>query len=105
MLCSGKPVAEDMEKLVLQVHAANKYSHILAPATASAKATLPRVAAKLDVNPVSDVLKIESEDTFVRPIYAGNAFATVTSSDSVKVCPGGVWDSARERVRERGKGR
>ena len=81
----GKPVAEDMEKLILQVHGANKYSHIVAAATAGAKSTLPRVAAKLDVNQISDVVKVESEDTFVRPIYAGNALATVQSSDSVKV--------------------
>ena len=81
----GKPVAEDMEKLILQVHAAHKYSHILAPASANAKSAFPRVAAKLDVNQISDVLKIEAEDTFVRPIYAGNAMATVKSGDSVKV--------------------
>ena len=81
----GKPVAEDMEKLILQVQAANSYSHILAPASASAKSALPRVAAKLDVNQMSDVLGVESEDTFVRPIYAGNALATVKSADSVKV--------------------
>eukprot|EP00277_Geminigera_cryophila_P042826 CAMPEP_0173074160 /NCGR_PEP_ID=MMETSP1102-20130122/10843_1 /TAXON_ID=49646 /ORGANISM="Geminigera sp., Strain Caron Lab Isolate" /LENGTH=219 /DNA_ID=CAMNT_0013943159 /DNA_START=30 /DNA_END=689 /DNA_ORIENTATION=+ len=81
----GKPVAEDIEKLILQIHDAHKYSHILAPASASAKATLPRVAAKLDVNQLSDVLSIEAEDTFVRPIYAGNALATVKSADAVKV--------------------
>ena len=81
----GKPVAEDMEKLILQVQAANSYSHILAPASAAAKSALPRVAAKLDVNQMSDVLGVESEDTFVRPIYAGNALATVKSADSVKV--------------------
>jgi electron transfer flavoprotein alpha subunit len=81
----GKPVAEDMEKLILQIHSANKYSHILAPASAGAKSSLPRVAAKLDVNQLSDVIGVVSEDTFMRPIYAGNAQATVKSTDSVKV--------------------
>jgi len=94
----GKPVAEDMEKLILQVHEANKYSHILAPASASANATLPRVAAKLDVNQMSDVLSIESEDTFIRPIYAGNALATVKSADTVKVLT--IRPTAFEKVEE-----
>jgi electron transfer flavoprotein alpha subunit len=81
----GKPVAEDMEKLIMQVHTAGKYSHILGPTSATAKSALPRVAAKLGVNQLSDVLSVTSEDTFVRPIYAGNALATVKSADSVKV--------------------
>jgi electron transfer flavoprotein alpha subunit len=81
----GKPVAEDMEKLIMHVHTAGKYSHILGPTSATAKSALPRVAAKLDVNQLSDVLSVMSEDTFVRPIYAGNALATVKSADSVKV--------------------
>jgi electron transfer flavoprotein alpha subunit len=61
------------------------YSHILAPATAYGKNILPRVAAKLDVGQISEITKVDSPDTFERPIYAGNAIATVQSSDKVKV--------------------
>ncbi|QWD73784.1 electron transfer flavoprotein subunit alpha/FixB family protein [Polynucleobacter sp. TSB-Sco08W16] len=61
------------------------YSHILAPATAGGKNVLPRVAAKLDVAQLSDITKVVSPDTFERPIYAGNAIATVQSSDPVKI--------------------
>ncbi|MBU3575142.1 electron transfer flavoprotein subunit alpha/FixB family protein [Polynucleobacter sp. UK-Mo-2m-Kol15] len=61
------------------------YGHILAPATANGKNVLPRVAAKLDVAQLSDITKVVSPDTFERPIYAGNAIATVQSTDPVKV--------------------
>src|SRR5690606_11433811 len=64
---------------------AGNYSHILFPATASGKNVAPRVAAKLDVAQISDIIAVESADTFQRPIYAGNAIATVQSSDNVKV--------------------
>ena len=64
---------------------AKNYSHILAPATANGKNVLPRVAAKLDVAQLSDITKVLSADTFERPIYAGNAIATVQSADSIKV--------------------
>ena len=64
---------------------ATAYSHILAPATSMGKSTLPRVAAKLDAAQVSDIVKVESADTFVRPIYAGSLLATVQSLDAVKV--------------------
>ena len=64
---------------------ANNYSHILAPATAFGKNILPRVAAKLDVGQISEITKVDSPDTFERPIYAGNAIATVQSTDAIKV--------------------
>ena len=74
------------EPLAAQIHAiAGSYSHILAPATANGKNVLPRVAAKLDVAQLSDITKVISADTFERPIYAGNAIATVQSADPVKV--------------------
>ncbi len=79
----AQPVAENIASLVLAL--AKNYSHILFPASASGKNTAPRVAALLDVAQISDVLAVESADTFVRPIYAGNAFATVQSSDVIKV--------------------
>ncbi|MBY4895616.1 electron transfer flavoprotein subunit alpha/FixB family protein [Cupriavidus sp. AU9028] len=76
-------LAENVAEQVLAV--AGDYSHILAPATAYGKNILPRVAAKLDVAQLSDITKVDGPDTFERPIYAGNAIATVKSSDKVKV--------------------
>ena len=76
-------LAENMAAQVLAL-AAN-YSHILFPATASGKNIAPRVAAKLDAAQLSDISKVDSADTFERPIYAGNAIATVQSLDKVKV--------------------
>ena len=76
-------LAENLAAQVLAV--AGNYSHILFPATASGKNTAPRVAAKLDVAQISDIIKVDSPDTFERPIYAGNAIATVQSSDATKV--------------------
>ncbi|AEG93616.1 electron transfer flavoprotein subunit alpha/FixB family protein [Ramlibacter tataouinensis] len=76
-------LAENLAAQVLAI--AGNYSHILFPATASGKNTAPRVAAKLDVGQVSDITKVDSPDTFERPIYAGNAIATVQSQDKVKV--------------------
>ena len=64
---------------------AKNYSHILFPATANGKNVAPRVAAKLDVAQISDITKVDSPDTFERPIYAGNAIAIVQSSDAIKV--------------------
>ena len=76
-------LAENLAAQVLLV--ASSYSHILFPATASGKNTAPRVAALLDVAQISDATKVISADTFERPIYAGNAIATVQSTDAVKV--------------------
>ena len=69
---------------VLVVGLAGGHSHLLAPATAAGKNVMPRVAALLDVAQISDIIKVESADTFVRPIYAGNVLATVQSKDAVK---------------------
>jgi electron transfer flavoprotein alpha subunit len=76
-------LAENVAAQVLAI--AGNYSHILFPATASGKNVAPRVAAKLDVAQISDITKVDSPDTFERPIYAGNAIATVQSADKVKV--------------------
>jgi electron transfer flavoprotein alpha subunit len=76
-------LAENMAAQVLAI--ASSYSHILFPATASGKNIAPRVAAKLDVGQISDVTKVDSVDTFERPIYAGNAIAIVQSQDATKV--------------------
>jgi len=75
--------AESMAAQVLAL--ASGYTHILFPATASGKNIAPRVAAKLDVGQISDITKVDAPDTFERPIYAGNAVATVQSLDAVKV--------------------
>jgi electron transfer flavoprotein alpha subunit len=76
-------LAENLEALVLQI--AKDYSHIFAPATAFGKNVAPRIAAKLDVAQISDIIAVVSADTFKRPIYAGSAVATVQSFDHVKV--------------------
>jgi electron transfer flavoprotein alpha subunit len=76
-------LAENVAAQVLAI--AKDYSHILFPATAHGKNVAPRVAAKLDVAQVSDITKVDSPDTFERPIYAGNAIATVQSADKIKV--------------------
>jgi len=76
-------LAENMAAQVVAL--ASSYSHLLFPATASGKNIAPRVAAKLDVGQISDVIKVNAADTFERPIYAGNAIATVQSNDAIKV--------------------
>ena len=90
------PLAEGLSLLVTRL--AEGYSHVLAPATTFGKNVLPRVAALLDVAQLSDITAIESADTFVRPIYAGNALATVQSSDRIKLITvrGTAFDAAGE---------
>ncbi|MEH6459644.1 electron transfer flavoprotein subunit alpha/FixB family protein [Chitinimonas sp. JJ19] len=79
----GHQLAENVTPVVVEL--ARGYSHVLAPATTHGKNLLPRVAALLDVAQISDVIAVESADTFVRPIYAGNVIATVQSSDAIKL--------------------
>ncbi len=76
-------LAENIAPLIVQLAAS--YSHVLAPTTSSGKNIMPRVAALLDVMQISDISAVVSADTFVRPIYAGNAMATVQSKDPVKI--------------------
>jgi electron transfer flavoprotein alpha subunit len=79
----GDGLAENIDGTVLKI--ARDYSHVLAPATAYGKNIAPRIAAHLDVAQISDITAVDSADTFERPIYAGNAIATVQSSDPIKV--------------------
>ncbi|USU17778.1 electron transfer flavoprotein subunit alpha/FixB family protein [Paraburkholderia fungorum] len=92
VLLAGAPqleagLAENVTATVLAIiqDRANNYSHVLVPATAYGKNIAPRIAAMLDVAQISDVIAVDSLDTFERPIYAGNAIATVQSSDPIKV--------------------
>ena len=78
-----KHLAENIAPLIVEL--AIQYTYIIAPATAFGKNLMPRVAALLDVSQISDIIKIKNEDTFVRPIYAGNAFANVKSNDTKKI--------------------
>jgi electron transfer flavoprotein alpha subunit len=79
----GEFLAENVAALVAAL--AKDYTHLLAPATSTGKDVMPRAAALLDVQQISDIVVIEAPDTFVRPIYAGNALATVKSTDRIKV--------------------
>jgi electron transfer flavoprotein alpha subunit len=87
LLADAPQFADGLAEAVTEqvVALAKSYSHVFAPATAYGKNILPRVAAKLDCAQVSDIISVESADTFTRPIYAGNAIATVQSSDAIKV--------------------
>ena len=75
-------LAENYASVILKL--SKNYSHIICSANTFGKNLMPRVAALLDVSQVSDIIKVISEDTFLRPIYAGNAFATVKSNDKIK---------------------
>ena len=79
----GEFLAENLAALIVSL--GKNYSHILAPATSTGKDVMPRAAALLDVQQISDISGVENADTFVRPIYAGNALATVKSKDAIKV--------------------
>ncbi|MBE0484444.1 MAG: electron transfer flavoprotein subunit alpha/FixB family protein [Bacterioplanes sp.] len=89
-------LAENMGELIAEI--GKNYTHILASATTAGKDFLPRAAALLDVNMLSEVIGVESADTFTRPIYAGNAIATVQSSDAIKVMTvrGTAFDAAAD---------
>lgn len=92
-------LAENLAPLIQQL--SSGYSHILAVASSNGKNLMPRVAALLDVAQISDIVGVESEDTFVRPIYAGNAIATVKSGDKIKVLT--VRASSFEAVAQSGQ--
>lgn len=77
--------AESITSLVLATQNQFKYTHIVAGASAFGKNVVPRIAAKLDVSPISEIIEIKSPDTFVRTIYAGNAIQTLKANDAVKV--------------------
>src|SRR5262249_42971175 len=79
----GEQLAENVAALIVSL--GKNYSHLLAPSTSNGKNIMPRVAALLDVQQISDIVGVEGADTFVRPIYAGNALATVKSKDAIKV--------------------
>lgn len=87
LLADGPSLADGLAENVAEqiVALAPGYSHILFPATAAGKNVAPRVAAKLDVAQISDIISVESADTFTRPVYAGNAIATVQSQDAIKI--------------------
>lgn len=91
-------LAENITKLVIGI--ASGYTHILAAATTTGKDILPRIAAKLDVQQISEIISVLSPDTFRRPIYAGNAIETVQSSDAIRVMT--VRPTAFNKVAEGG---
>ncbi|PJE55496.1 electron transfer flavoprotein subunit alpha/FixB family protein [Marinomonas polaris] len=96
--CYEKGLAENLSVLIVELAA--DYNHIIAAASSTIKDTMPRVAALLDVGQLSEIVAVESADTFKRPIYAGNAIATVQSLDAVKVIT--VRASAFEKAKAEG---
>jgi electron transfer flavoprotein alpha subunit len=78
-------IAENLAACVVGLRAKGSFTHIFAPASNSGKNVIPRVAANLDVTALTDIMSVEGEDTFTRPMYAGNAIAKVKSSEAVKV--------------------
>jgi electron transfer flavoprotein alpha subunit len=94
-------LAETQAQMIIEQHKSRNYTHIFAPASTNGKNTLPRVAGSLGVSQLSEVTRVESHDTFVRPIYAGNAMATVQSLDAVKVIT--VRATAFEKVKKSDK--
>ena len=97
------PVAENVAAVALPLIRAGGYTHVLASATGFGKSVAPRIAALLDVAQISEIIAVESPDTFVRPIYAGSAFATVQSKDAIKVITvrATAFDARRRRRRQR----
>lgn len=93
-------VAENVSSLLVALQKKEKYSHVVAVASNEGKNILPRAAAMLDVQPISDVVQVVSADTFVRPVYAGNALATVQSSDALKMIT--VRPTAFEKTSDNG---
>ena len=81
----GHGVAENLTELVLACQSENNYSHLVAGGSNTGKNMIPRVSAALDTDPIVEILSVEGEDKFTRPMYAGNAIATVTSEADVKV--------------------
>jgi len=96
------PIAENITEIVLAKQKQENYTHILAPANSFGKNIIPRIGGKLDVQPISEILKIIDESTFIRPIYAGNALVTLKSNDPVKVMT--VRATAFPKIEEGGSG-
>lgn len=84
-VADGAKTADKLCDAVEKLHAKDKYTHVIGPSGSTAKDVLPRFAAKIDVQPISDIMTVEDDSTFKRPMYAGNAIATVKLEDPVKV--------------------
>jgi len=97
-LAEGVKTSDVLSSVIAELQKAEGFTHILGSTSDVSKDTLPRVGAHLDVQPISDILSVVDEKTFTRPMYAGNAIATVESSDAVKICT--VRTTAFEPVAE-----